>query len=310
MNLYIFSKDTYVRLMVKWIFKKAHKSNAKNLDAIKYKMGSILDWTTRAEYYHVNWVKENVGPFKATVKLVDALKVEPNDFVLDLACGTGAVSKEISHRLTGAGALVGIDLSSTALSIANSWVTSLPNNKCFIQMDAENIGLKSVFNKVTCQYALSFFPDPARAMREVRNVMKSHGKMGVVVHGTEEGVPYLSAISGAISKYMPDTISKGSLSVYRFGRPQDLRELIIDAGFSNVSVSKFTFDYEAGSFEDYWSGYFLNGYGNALRQVVFTKKNDSVITRIRSEAKDIVSRYVKNDTIQFPWEVHIAIACS
>jgi ubiquinone/menaquinone biosynthesis C-methylase UbiE len=296
--------------MVKWIFKKAHKSNAKNLDAIKYKMGSILDWTTRAEYYHVNWVKENVGPFKATVKLVDALKVEPNDFVLDLACGTGAVSKEISHRLTGAGALVGIDLSSTALSIANSWVTSLPNNKCFIQMDAENIGLKSVFNKVTCQYALSFFPDPARAMREVRNVMKSHGKMGVVVHGTEEGVPYLSAISGAISKYMPDTISKGLLSVYRFGRPQDLRELIIDAGFSNVSVSKFTFDYEAGSFEDYWSGYFLNGYGNALRQVVFTKKNDSVITRIRSEAKDIVSRYVKNDTIQFPWEVHIAIACS
>jgi ubiquinone/menaquinone biosynthesis C-methylase UbiE len=310
MNLYIFSKDTYVRLMVKWIFKKAHKSNAKNLDAIKYKMGSILDWTTRAEYYHVNWVKENVGPFKATVKLVDALKVEPNDFVLDLACGTGAVSKEISHRLTGAGALVGIDLSSTALSIANSWVTSLPNNKCFIQMDAENIGLKSFFNKVTCQYALSFFPDPARAMREVRNVMKSHGKMGVVVHGTEEGVPYLSAISGAISKYMPDTISKGLLSVYRFGRPQDLRELIIDAGFSNVSVSKFTFDYEAGSFEDYWSGYFLNGYGNALRQVVFTKKNDSVITRIRSEAKDIVSRYVKNDTIQFPWEVHIAIACS
>jgi hypothetical protein len=147
-------------------------------------------------------------------------------------------------------------------------------------------------------------------MREVRNVMKSQGKIGVVVHGTEEEVPYLSAMSGPISKYMPDTISKGLLSVYRFGRPEDLRELIIEAGFSNVSISKFTFDYEAGSFEDYWSGYFLNGYGNALRQVVFTKKNDSVITRIRSEAKEIVSRYVKNDTIRFPWEVHIAIACS
>jgi len=296
--------------MIKWIFKKTDKPNEKNLDAIKYKMESIRDWTTRAEYYHVNWVKENVGPFKVTVKLVDALKVEPNDFVLDLACGTGAVSKEISHHLTGDGALVGIDLSSTALSIANSWVSSLPNNKCFIQMDAENIGLKSIFNKVTCQYALSFFPNPARAMREVRNVMKSQGKIGVVVHGTEEGVPYLSAISGPISKYIPHTISKRLLSVHRFGRPEELRELIIDAGFSNVSISKFTFDYEAGSFEDYWSGYFLNGYGNALRQVVFTKKNESIITRIRSEAKEIVSRYIKNDTIQFPWEVHIAIAWS
>jgi hypothetical protein len=140
--------------------------------------------------------------------------------------------------------------------------------------------------------------------------MKSHGKIGVVVHGTEEGVPYLSAISGPISKYLPDRISKGLLSVHRFARPEYLRELMIDAGFSNVSISKFTFDYEAGSFEDYWSGYFLNGYGNALSRIVFTKKNESIVSRIRSEAREIASRYIKNDTIQFPWEVHIATASS
>jgi ubiquinone/menaquinone biosynthesis C-methylase UbiE len=298
--------------LVKWIFKKADKPNTMNLDAIEYKIGSVLDWSTRADFYHVNWVKENIGPFKATVKLVNALKVEANDFVLDVGCGTGAVSKEVSHHLTGAGALVGIDLSRTALSIANSWVSpSLPNNnKSFIQMDAEKIGLKRIFNKVTCQYALSFFPDPVRAMRDVRNVMKSQGKIGIVVHGTEEGVPYLSAISGPISKYMPDKISKGLLSVHRFGRPEDLRELLIDAGFSNISISKFTFDYEAGSYEDYWSGYFLNGYGNALRQIVFTKKNESALTRIRSEVKERACGYVQNGIIRFPWEVLIAIARS
>ena len=295
--------------MVKWTFKKADKPSAKNLDAISYKIGCILDWTTRADYYHVNWVKENVGPFKATIKLVDALKVEPDDFVLDLACGTGAVSKEISHRLTGSGALVGIDLSNTALSIANSWISSF-DHKCFVQMDAENIGLKSVFNKVACQYALSFFPDPAKVMREIRNIMKSQGRIGIVVHGTEEGVPYLSSISGPISKCIPPTISKRLLSVHRFGRPEDLQQLIIDAGFSNISLSKFTFHYEAGSFEDYWSGYFLNGYGNALRQIVFTKKNESVLTRIRSEVKERVCYYVKNGIIRFPWEVLIAIARS
>jgi hypothetical protein len=147
-------------------------------------------------------------------------------------------------------------------------------------------------------------------MREVRNVMKSHGKIGIVVHGTEEGVPYLSTISKAISKYIPDTVTKRLLSVHRFGRPEDLSELIIDAGFSKVSISKFTFDYDAGSFEDYWLGYFLNGYGNALKPIVFNRKKESLIASIRSEAMEITSRYMNNNAIQFPWEVLVAVACA
>ena len=58
-------------------------------------MGSILDWTTRAElilYIIMLFGKTKYRPFKVTViKLVDALQVEPDDnIVLDLACGTGA----------------------------------------------------------------------------------------------------------------------------------------------------------------------------------------------------------------------------
>jgi ubiquinone/menaquinone biosynthesis C-methylase UbiE len=291
--------------MVKWISRKTDRNPT---DDVRFKRAVIQDWTSRAEYYHCNWVMENAGPFMATSKLVNALEVQPNDIILDLACGTGAVSREISCQLTGSGMLVGVDLSRAAISIANSWVPSL-SNCSFMEMDAENLGFRSAFDKVACQYALMFFPDPKKAMKEIKNIMKSQGRIGVAVHGTIEGVPYFSTITLPISKFIPDYPSKGVSFVHRFGRPEDLKQILIDSGFSDISISRYTFEYTAGSFENYWSDFFSNGYGSPLQPIVFNKKNE-VISNIKSEARKLASRYLKNDTIQFPWEVLIAIGRS
>jgi hypothetical protein len=76
-----------------------------------------------------------------------------------------AVSKEIlNRRLSGFGALVGRDILRMALSIVRSWICSnksTSNNShpsLFIQADAECLGLKPIFDKVTCQFALRFSP--------------------------------------------------------------------------------------------------------------------------------------------------------
>jgi hypothetical protein len=63
-----------------------------------------------------------------TVKLVDALQVEPDDIVHDLACGR-ELSVEISNRrLSGFSALVGVDILRMALSIARLWIYVLTNH--------------------------------------------------------------------------------------------------------------------------------------------------------------------------------------
>ena len=102
--------------MIQWKIKKQPETNL--LDPLGYKIGTILEWANRADFYHVNWVEENAGPFKATFEVVNALKIKNNDRVLDVACGTGAVSKEILSRLDNSGILVGIDFSRAALSTA------------------------------------------------------------------------------------------------------------------------------------------------------------------------------------------------
>ena len=56
---------------------------------------------------------------------------------MDIACGTGALSKKISQLIGNIGILAGIDISRKALSIAKARI--LNSNVSFIEMDGENI---------------------------------------------------------------------------------------------------------------------------------------------------------------------------
>ena len=87
-------------------------------DPVQYKITTKANWNTVASEYHYNWADQKVGPFKSTTELVKITEIKPDDKVLDVACGTGVVSKEISQFLGRKGLLVGIDLSRTGLEIA------------------------------------------------------------------------------------------------------------------------------------------------------------------------------------------------
>ena len=78
--------------------------------------------------------------------------------VLDLACGTGAIANEVIKRvynnhkgdhINNRAALVGIDISRVALSIAKSSIYSRFPKSFFVEMDSENLGFrKASFNKI------------------------------------------------------------------------------------------------------------------------------------------------------------------
>ena len=71
----------------------------KNSRGIKYKQRTILVWNEVAPFYHKRWAKNEIGPFAVTKKLLDSSKIKKGDSVLDIACGTGLVTKKLIERL-------------------------------------------------------------------------------------------------------------------------------------------------------------------------------------------------------------------
>ena len=219
----------------------------------KYKQRNMKIWNEVAPRYHKRWASVNKGPFQSTKKLIELVKINKNNFVLDVACGTGVVTKQIQKKISKLGYVVGIDTSTTAIKIAKKW--NEKNKNLDFVSPTYNFTFSKKFDIITCQYALFFFPNAQKALKNMKNSLKKSGTIGISVHGSKDNVPFFSSILDSAVKYIPDYVPPGTPNLDRFGTKSALKTEIRKAGFSNVVVKEFIFNYNPGKFEDYWKNY-------------------------------------------------------
>ena len=125
----------------------------KDSKGVKYKQRTISVWNEVAPFYHKRWAKNEVGPFGVTKKLLELSKIKKNDTVLDLACGTGLVTKKLIRKVGSKGEIYAIDSSESAIKIAKRW-TGGAKNLHFIRADAEKIQFNTKFDAITCLHLI------------------------------------------------------------------------------------------------------------------------------------------------------------
>ncbi len=276
------------------------------LNHTDYKKRNITIWNEVAPRYHKRWASVSQGPFQSTSKLVQLLDINKGNRVFDLACGTGVVTKKISQKIGKSGFVVGGDTSVTAIKIAKKWNSSRLNLD-FVNVDAENFNFSKKFDIITCQYALFFFPNAQKALRNMKKNLKKEGKIGITVHGSSEKVPFFSSIFDAVTEFIPDYVPPGSPDLDRFGTKSSLKNEVRKAGFSKITVKDFVFKFNPGTFENYWRNY-LRYVAKPLKE-----KLDTLDRSKREKLKNLVRENVKpytlkDKTIKFPWEVLILTA--
>ena len=270
----------------------------------EYKQRNIKIWNEVAPRYHKRWASVSKGPFQSSKKLIELVGINKGDWVLDLACGTGAVTKEIQNNIHNSGYVIGADTSMTAIKIAKKWNDKKPNLD-FINIDAEKFSFSKKFDIITCQYALFFFPNAQKALKNMRNSLKKSGKIGISVHGNN--VPFFDSILDSVTKYIPDYVPPNSPNLDRFGTKSALRSEISKAGFSNVVVKEFLFQYSPGMFEDYWKNY-IKYIPKPLKEKLNALEN-SKRKELKLLVKEKTIQYTKkNGQILFPWQVLISTA--
>ena len=97
--------------------------------------------------------------------------------VLEVACGTGIVTRFLRERLPAGSRLVATDLSEPMLSFARQKAGSA-NNVEWKQADALALPFADAsFDAVVCQFGLMFVPDKVAALREAHRVLTPGGQL-------------------------------------------------------------------------------------------------------------------------------------
>lgn len=137
-----------------------------------------------AEVYESKFVPAIFGEWAP--HLVEAAGVAPGQAVLDVACGTGVVARAAADRMGGEGRVMGLDLNEGMLAVARRLRPDIE----WRHGDAGELPFPAgSFDVVLCQSALMFFPDRAKALREMARVVIANGTVAVQVWGSSESQP-------------------------------------------------------------------------------------------------------------------------
>lgn len=134
-------------------------------------------------------------------RLVEHASILPDQHVLDVATGKGAVLFPLAEAVGPSGKVVGIDISEQMIRETSKEV--LERNIPWIElqcMDAERLDFSdNYFDFVFCGFALFFLPSIPTALSEFKRVLKSGGILVVSTWGEDSKLDTL--INEEIKKY-------------------------------------------------------------------------------------------------------------
>jgi ubiquinone/menaquinone biosynthesis C-methylase UbiE len=167
--------------------------------------------------------------------VAEAARIVPGDRVLDVACGTGALTLAVAERAGRSGAVTGLDPNPAMLDVARK----KPVRVDWREGRAEDLPFADAsFDAVVSQFGMMFFDDPGRALVEMRRVLAPGGRVAVAVFDAIETAPGYDALAKLLDRLFGRRVGDALRAPFALGDAARLHELAQSA-FRGATVVRY-----------------------------------------------------------------------
>ncbi len=171
--------------------------------------------------------------------LLDELELSPGVRVLDVASGTGVAARAAARRAGASGSVVASDVSAPML--ARSAAIAVAGGAAeitFAEASADALPFgDDAFDVVLCQQGLQFFPEQAKAVADMRRVLRGDGVLGIAVWAHGHPLVPFGVFCEELAAVGAEPPFQRAFDVDTYTMSADsVRALLVGSGFGSVDV--------------------------------------------------------------------------
>lgn len=246
-------------------------------------------------------VRYFIGPWAPG--LVGLAALQPGERVLDLACGTGVVTRLAAAKVGLTGQVTGLDINVGMLAVARSLPPPSGPPIRWVEGNAVAMDFSDgSFEVILCQQGLQFFPDMPAALREMNRVLVLGGR--VLLSVWKSASPYNVAVGEALERH----VGLEAARTFRASRvvpdSEALHRLLVEAGFRAVEIRPSAMSIRLPSLETFVLGH-LSGMPVAGAVAALSDDQRAALAR---QVKTALQPYADGEGVAVPDEINIAMA--
>ncbi len=241
--------------------------------------------------------------------LVALATLQAGERVLDVACGTGVVTRQAAQAVGTAGQVIGLDINEGMLQVARTVVP--PAGAPIIWHHGSVMALpfpEASFDVVLCQWGLEFFPDRAQGLREMARVLVPGGRVGLRVWRALARQPFQTAVLAALDRHVFDSQHVPSRAAmvqpFSLADAEAVRALLAGAGFRDIRVRIGIHTLRFASAEAYTQGFLC---ASPIASEIAAME-ETARTRMMQEIVAALHPFVDDDGLAAPAEDHVVLA--
>lgn len=256
---------------------------------------------------HERRLAEHTAPVRAW--LLAQLNPLPGETILELAAGTGGLSRAAATAVGPDGAVLCTDLAPGMVDAARRRASDdgLGNVRCSV-MDAQDLDLPAdSVDGIVCAFGFMLMPDTPRALAEARRVLRPDGRLVASTWGPAEHNPWLLLLAGALLQHghAAQTDPTGPGGVFSLSDPDVVTAAFDAAAFGDVTVVPVDLTQRFDTFDDFWDFHAATGGPVAA---VLNRLEAQEVAQIRTTCREFSEPFATGEGYAFPGRALVAIA--